>query len=849
MLLQSVSVNFFKQSQKFYESQNYMTFMKLNFFILYQNIKQIFLQNLYRILQKNQTKQKSQVLKIYKMENFCNNIRLIMEEDTSEEQLFLKTGFNVFIIGFKQSGKSTLANVMSDQKQLYFSQEGNLFRPINKNYFPIIDEDYPGTQQRKSIICQDFQIWDFPGYGMGEDAMKQIETRIQQIVLINKSNATHIVIVVPYSQFSQDRGENLIQISNLIAQNDLTASIIISKAPPKVKLQTLIGKIQSQLEQEDNIYTEEAKMLLNLIIQNNRIQLFHYPQVNENKYTFDQNRIQQLKELVLNKKYFQNVIIKFKFISSDKVKVDEFMSQLQYNLQVTQDKMIMNQISINIQLIQPLQSDEKQQVARLFSQYKQLQQIFGLNEWNQQKSNQQIHCIQDFFNQKDIQVMNNKLHVNCTKFDLLELQKIYIQNKDIQEIYIYSLYEFYVNSDIEMPGVHIYIKCKNFRVQKKCLINLKGQTGQPFLEKAKNGDEQNNHGDDGQEGNQGQSGGTIYVDAEEYFNIQLLEIDISGGDGGKGQDGGDGFDGTKGVDGNEQKVKQKKEQNESEKWEEVPTNLLETVFQHNRVFLYYYRSKGKPGTVGGNAGSKGKGGVCGSKGIIYFQNFDAQQINQKSNNSYQGIEGIDGQPGMGGQYGTDYVGQFQEVRLLGFINKPEQLQKQVSQEKEQEQNQQQENPQIQQNDANQNNTGGSVLVGQAIGGGVGVGAGIEGREICIQGIAKQGLGVASTIGAFAILGVQVIAIGADLVLRSGWNYIKMDEESPKRADSGLINKQVDNQLQQKKVASQENDMEIFQQLRLKYFEQFQKDKMNQMIDQFKHLSLSEQQISQIFGMK
>ena len=48
------------------------------------------------------------------------------------------------------------------------------------------------------------------------------------------------------------------------------------------------------------------------------------------------------------------------------------------------------------------------------------------------------------------------------------------------------------------------------------------------------------------------------VDADEYFDVSQLTIDISGGDGGNGQDWGDGYAGLKGEDGNENDVFEKK---------------------------------------------------------------------------------------------------------------------------------------------------------------------------------------------------------------------------------------------------------------------------------------------------
>ena len=54
------------------------------------------------------------------------------------------------------------------------------------------------------------------------------------------------------------------------------------------------------------------------------------------------------------------------------------------------------------------------------------------------------------------------------------------------------------------------------------------------MEKARSGDEVNIHGDVGKNGSDGQPGGSFYVSAKEYFNIEEMTIDVSGGYGGIG---------------------------------------------------------------------------------------------------------------------------------------------------------------------------------------------------------------------------------------------------------------------------------------------------------------------------
>ncbi|KAM3128150.1 hypothetical protein pb186bvf_019749 [Paramecium bursaria] len=595
------------------------------------------------------------------MDTFCEKISLILKDEASEQ--LSKALYNIFIIGYQESGKSTLANVLSDQQNLYFEKEGTQYRPINQHYFPITQEDGLGTSKSNSIIIQDYQIWDFPGYGTGENSTENIQIRIKQIAMMNKASGTHIIIVFPYTQFTQDRGQNIIQLMNLIAQKDLPASIIISKVPPKQKLQNLVDKLQTQLGQEEVIYSDEAKEILDQIIKNKRIQLLYYPQQVEDNQQFKKESIDLIKELVFDKKNFIKVKLEYRFLPSQQLIINDYMQQLKNKLNEIGNQIIKETVQNNINIItrnisdQELYKNENDYLELL----KQKDKYIGYQQIFQQITNQcqdtdiytQIRKINEFFTNKDVRIIQNQLYINCASITLSELKSIYNSNRNIQEIYIQSHCQFVVECDIEMPGVHVFIKCTYFSVVKQSLINLKGQPGQSISEQARSGDEKNIHGDVGQDGNQGEAGGIFYVDAQKYFSIEKLIIDISGGDGGNGQDGGDGLNGNDGENGKAEEVEQR--------LKECEVEVQQQQYHIVDIFHYYYLSSGKPGGIGGDSGCGGIGGQSGAKGVVHFHYLQA--INQIIiDNSKIGLNGKNGKPGSGGQNGLDYVGLYQDFK-------------------------------------------------------------------------------------------------------------------------------------------------------------------------------------------
>ncbi|KAM3146090.1 hypothetical protein pb186bvf_001747 [Paramecium bursaria] len=780
---------------------------------------------------------------------------------TSQEQKqYLNSGFNVFIIGFLSAGKSAFANAISDQEQLYFEKEGNQFSSINKNYFPIAQSDNDGTKEPNTIIKQDFQIWDLPGYGDREKeesnechtAKDIFYNRLQQTIICNKSKSSHIVIIFSYSEFSVGKGRNIIKLSNLLAQEDLQASIIISKASTKVKLETIISKLEEQIKQPEINYYDQAKQFIQKVIQDKRLLIFYQPQLIDEKYQFSKDNLDKIKYLVFDKKNFHQIKLQYRFLPEDNEQIQILIERLKNQLRKLEKEILDITIQHNTSLIQPFNFSAQQQL-KYEEQKKALQKEYKTNlgyyklfqkadslkleQWEEKQFKDQLSKIDDFYFQNDARIVDSKLCVTSANFSFSQLRDIYNPNQNLKEIFTFASIQFIVDCNVEMPGVQIFIKTRQFRVINQSFINLKGQIGQSILDRARSGDEKNIHGDVGKNGFDGLAGGTLYVDAQEYYNLEDMTIDISGGDGGKGQDGGDGFDGVKGEDGNEIEVKQKKDSNQVEKCVELPTNFFEDIASLNRVFHYYYRSKGQAGTVGGNAGVGGKGGHYGPQGFISFKNLNGIQI-QVINSSQQGSDGNSGTPGKGGQFGFDYVGQYQGVRFLGFLSKPKELK------------QQQNDEQLDTSDLSDGvlkqssivNKATENVVGQAAMGGIGVGAGIAVREIGFQTAAKLGIGAASAMGALAVLGIQFIATGADLLIRKGWNYIKKDEQNIKWASSGQI---ISQGQQQKNQQTYQEERDNKQQERLDYFIQFQQKMINQKRNQFHQLGLSEEQINRI----
>ena len=203
-------------------------------------------------------------------------------------------------------------------------------------------------------------------------------------------------------------------------------------------------------------------------------------------------------------------------------------------------------------------------------------------------------------------------------------------------------------------------------------------------------------GEPGVDGSSGESGGNIYIRANEIQNASCLKINSNGGNGSNGQDGGRGQDGRNGEDGAALKESQFNREfpcitygdiftqirNRNEILKRISISCDKGVlsrhvegsvhvdgYSHDVIFCYYDTIinatsylivKGTAGTTGTSGGAGGKGGEAGRGGragtiVLDVKNTHGQSPDIEKVNGKDGEEGKDGQRGTDGRNGIKGV--------------------------------------------------------------------------------------------------------------------------------------------------------------------------------------------------
>ncbi|MGV8949341.1 MAG: lipase family protein [Candidatus Paracaedibacter sp.] len=236
---------------------------------------------------------------------------------------------------------------------------------------------------------------------------------------------------------------------------------------------------------------------------------------------------------------------------------------------------------------------------------------------------------------------------------------------DCAIIKVKSSKSLFIDNDIKMPGVDLFLKSPIFYVVGEREISLKGKDGDR-KPKANSGDtpqepyrwiddyedSKNRNGKDGEQGSTGYPGGKFRARGNKIFNASNLNIDVRGGNGGQGQDGGNGANGRKGK-ANRDDLTYPKEEYLISREKVKPEKLLDHVESWGKYFLTF---NGKfrevyctyaLGEEGGAAGQGGVGGLGGESGTITEIRFDSSTGEPKiiKGNGQQGPRGQQGNKG------------------------------------------------------------------------------------------------------------------------------------------------------------------------------------------------------------
>jgi hypothetical protein len=228
--------------------------------------------------------------------------------------------------------------------------------------------------------------------------------------------------------------------------------------------------------------------------------------------------------------------------------------------------------------------------------------------------------------------------------------------RDLKELIIYSLNSVFFDVDLKhskLQGSKIVIIAPNWRVDDFVVVDVSGKEAEAHKLKAANHrviyGQNSDHsgmgagaGEDGLAGNCGSNGGIFIGIAKNFYNMEKLTVNISGGKGGKGQDGGNGGIGS---DSYNHGTKDKAKLIKSEKISESPDGLSSEYIEH-------YLSEGKSGGKGGDGGKGGKGGLGGKVGYCSPSIINLVKLISKVTN---GDDGLAGHCGRGGKNGIDYT--------------------------------------------------------------------------------------------------------------------------------------------------------------------------------------------------
>jgi ankyrin repeat protein len=263
-----------------------------------------------------------------------------------------------------------------------------------------------------------------------------------------------------------------------------------------------------------------------------------------------------------------------------------------------------------------------------------------------------------------------KTGINDDCLSQLEAVEVYAQKVILSSNFEHS----------KLKGINFSIIAKQWEITKNITIDVSGVAGASHdPSKAANGDDitdtnpdgsgkRGNKGANGLPGLPGGPGGNFFGAGEEFFGIEKLTINVSGGRGGKGQDSGDGSNGTDATANGSKELLQQR----------TPMTLIEMrhIGQDEPKFLEVHRSKEKKvgkggieegevskGGIGGDAGEAGIGGIGGRAGEVFL--IGTKGGIYLDSQGEQGTHGIAGNSGKGGYSGIIYTGQYVNTKFSG----------------------------------------------------------------------------------------------------------------------------------------------------------------------------------------
>uniref|UniRef100_A0A914PS87 Uncharacterized protein n=1 Tax=Panagrolaimus davidi TaxID=227884 RepID=A0A914PS87_9BILA len=255
----------------------------------------------------------------------------------------------------------------------------------------------------------------------------------------------------------------------------------------------------------------------------------------------------------------------------------------------------------------------------------------------------------------DILIENSKIKITGYNIKMSKITKnvntLYEENKNLSMIEIFSKNEVILDEHLIFPGINLLINAIKISIPEKIIIDLSGKDGEKLEDVTdEEGKLPGENGKDGKDGTAGNSSGNLCILAQDFKNMENLDIKLNGGRGSDGQNGENGVDGENGKSVNKFKVFNRKYKMKLAAKSaanfisrgayshfhplEKSGNLKDGIYFYKSVSykngstnsIYFYQGeKGKPGGMGGKNGLGGEGGFKGDCSIF----IDGMLINEK----------------------------------------------------------------------------------------------------------------------------------------------------------------------------------------------------------------------------
>ncbi|GFV68822.1 secA_DEAD domain-containing protein [Trichonephila clavipes] len=153
----------------------------------------------------------------------------------------------------------------------------------------------------------------------------------------------------------------------------------------------------------------------------------------------------------------------------------------------------------------------------------------------------------------ELKKVNNRLTMEVTGKNLviseilIELNSKLLNNPEIEEVSFKGANIIHIDANIENDiwhGKNISIHAEKIKIYGKIIWDVSGKDGEDYTNNA--GTDEKGEGKQGADGHPGESGGNVWILAEEMENSEKFTVISHGGKGGRGQDGGNGKNGKDG---------------------------------------------------------------------------------------------------------------------------------------------------------------------------------------------------------------------------------------------------------------------------------------------------------------